>query len=134
MLHLIIKPSHSFSMFSHYENPFKSCLVFFFLKCCAWQLECKMHMVEINRKELPVVRKKGTNCSECSPSSQCPSRASPQALLTSPLLASTCPVLFLDADSQSGTVLWCDGLFYFLVPSTNCSHGGNKVFVCFQCS
>lgn len=42
-----------------------------------------------------------------------PGKTSPQALLISPLLACTSSVLFLDADSHSGTVLWCGGLHYF---------------------
>lgn len=93
-----------------------------------------MQMVEINGKELSVVGKREPVIQNALLFPNAPTKASPQALLTSSLLASTSPDLFLGADSQCGTVLWCDGLECFLVSGTNCSQGDNKLFVCFQCS
>lgn len=69
-----------------------------------------MQMVEINRKELSVVGKREPIIQNALLFPNVPIKVSPQALFTPPFLASTSPDLFLDADSQSGTVLWCDGL------------------------
>lgn len=72
-----------------------------------------MRMVEVNRKKLSVVIKREPIIQDALLVPNSPIKALAEALFISPLLAIASPVLFLDAGSQSGTVLCCDGLYYF---------------------